>query len=594
MSASFVCQQILVIFATVNPDHQIMAYMNKTLHLVAAAALFAAPCNATVSYLSADDTEASSSSVYHGAYKSQQASEVEPTVTLTFAEGTSVAKIGVGGSGDYEFSIDWGDGEPVSYNAQDYYTHAVNGNPVKIYGDEIIVFQATSQNILTADFSRASQLIRIMVGGNGMTELTLGSHPQLTGLYAEENNIGHIDVEGCPALKVLDLHINQIANAIDCSSMSELSKLDIADNLVPSVTLPKQSIMYDIDVDNNLLETLDVTGLSGLDELNASGNRLSSLDLTGLDALVTLRAGSNRLTTVDISPCANLETVMLAENEIETIDFSRNQSLSGIYLQDNAIESLDITANASARWVNISNNGLTGLDVSGQPYLSLLNLSGNDIAAIDLASNTSLSSLDLSDNALTEVDVTNAGYLSQLYLEKNSIRTLDLSGNPYLYGLFIGENEISELDLSKNTYLQRLEAQENKLATLDITSNTGLQSIYIQDNLFDAGALNSFIESLPDVSSVQVTEQAPFLRQLDISNMPGTEATDIAPAEAKGWYVTAEYNSSGIEAANCGDNVKSVRYFNTLGIASDRPHDGVNIVVTSYTDGTKETAKTTF
>lgn len=37
--------------------------------------------------------------------------------------------------------------------------------------------------------------------------------------------------------------------------------------------------------------------------------------------------------------------------------------------------------------------------------------------------------------------------------------------------------------------------------------------------------------------------------------------------------------------------VKSVVYYNTAGLQSAEPFTGVNIVVTTYTDGTKNTAK---
>jgi len=37
-----------------------------------------------------------------------------------------------------------------------------------------------------------------------------------------------------------------------------------------------------------------------------------------------------------------------------------------------------------------------------------------------------------------------------------------------------------------------------------------------------------------------------------------------------------------------------VRYYNPAGQVSDKPYDGVNIVVTSYTDGTQKTTKVIF
>jgi hypothetical protein len=46
-----------------------------------------------------------------------------------------------------------------------------------------------------------------------------------------------------------------------------------------------------------------------------------------------------------------------------------------------------------------------------------------------------------------------------------------------------------------------------------------------------------------------------------------------------------------IDSIEVGGKVKSVKYYNTLGIVSDRPFKGVNIVVTEYTDGSRTTTK---
>ncbi len=51
-------------------------------------------------------------------------------------------------------------------------------------------------------------------------------------------------------------------------------------------------------------------------------------------------------------------------------------------------------------------------------------------------------------------------------------------------------------------------------------------------------------------------------------------------------------NVTGIEEMNGAEQqVESVRYFNVMGMESDRPFEGVNIVVTRYTDGTTSSAK---
>ena len=48
---------------------------------------------------------------------------------------------------------------------------------------------------------------------------------------------------------------------------------------------------------------------------------------------------------------------------------------------------------------------------------------------------------------------------------------------------------------------------------------------------------------------------------------------------------------TGLYNTNVAKQVSSVFYVNTLGVTSDKPFDGVNIVVTRYTDGTQSTVK---
>jgi hypothetical protein len=50
-------------------------------------------------------------------------------------------------------------------------------------------------------------------------------------------------------------------------------------------------------------------------------------------------------------------------------------------------------------------------------------------------------------------------------------------------------------------------------------------------------------------------------------------------------------NGSGINQITGDKTVASVRYINVAGQESETPFDGVNIVVTTYTDGSSTTAK---
>ena len=62
---------------------------------------------------------------------------------------------------------------------------------------------------------------------------------------------------------------------------------------------------------------------------------------------------------------------------------------------------------------------------------------------------------------------------------------------------------------------------------------------------------------------------------------------DLDPSENGGSDITTAINT--VETGN--GEVKSVKYVNVAGIVSDKPFQGVNIVVTEYTDGSRTTTK---
>lgn len=516
--------------------------------------------------------------------------EKTPAIVLQFAEGTQAVRLGTGCNED--FSIDWGDGVEVEYNGQAYYSELLKGNTVKIYGNVILLY-ANNQDVVAADFTNAADLQRIQLNQNsGLTELKLGNHPVLDGIYAQQCALKSIDVSGCPAIKVLDLIYNEIEGTIDCSAMTRLSKVDIYSNKVTSLVLPKVSTVFEIDCSYNNISSIDITNLPGLTEFSAQGNKLTTVDFTGLTGVEELYLGENKIATLDLSPCSALETISAFDNEIASIDLSANEQLEGVYFQDNRLTSLDLSANGGVRYLNLEGNDVSSIDVSNLPNLSICVLADNELASIDLSKNSRLSSLDLRGNKLTSIDVKAASYLSQFHIEDNALESIDLSSNGYLYGFFAGNNKLTSLDLTHNPYVQRLEVYGNKLASLDITENGGLQSIYVQNNLFDDAAMASFIEALPDVTNVSVNENnADFARQLNISDMPGTASADVAAAEAKGWTVTAV--DSGVDGIviDSDRTVASEAYYNLNGVRVTNPANGVAVRVVTYTDGTRKAEK---
>lgn len=477
-----------------------------------------------------------------GAYESE-ASGAQPNIVVTFEQPNKNVRLGVGGNTGYKFYIDWGDGNLVECTSATYYSHAVIGNEVKIYGEEILIFQAANQGIAGVEFNNVPKLYRIMVGDNSIRQLDVSNCPALNGLYAERNQIESLNVAQCAAMRVLDVHENQIKGTVDCSAMNELSKVDVANNQITTFLLPHHATLNSIDCGENMIEELDLSGLTGLDYLSCHSNMLQQLDLTSLTAMTELYAYSNAITSVDLTKCSKVETINLADNKLQSVDVSQNKAATGIYLYENELEGLDLSALNTVRWLNVGYNHLPALDVTKQSNLSMLLADYNDIASIDLTKCPSISQLKLSHNKLKSIDVAKQSYLSWLKIDNNEIETLDLSANSYLYWLECDSNRIASLDLNKNTYLQWLAAEGNLLTELDLSKNTGLQGLTLQGNRIPLDAINSVIDQLKNVAGVEITDNnRSWGRQLNISYMPGTKFARVADAQAKGWIVTALYN----------------------------------------------------
>lgn len=470
------------------------------------------------------------SSIDVGAYEFAGQPITGGSITITFADGTSQATIGVGGRSGDKFAIDWGDGELKEYTQLSYYTGTITGREVKVYG-------------------------------------------KLTGLYASEQNITGLELSNCSTLKVVDVHTNSIEGSIDLSAMSELSKVDVAQNAITSLLLPSTTTLIDIDCSENKISQLSLNGLTALDELMCYNNELEALDLTSCTSLTDLNASFNKLTTIDLSRCTKLE---------------------GVYLYDNQLESIDWGDISSVRWLNVENNRLTQLPTERFAQLSLIIANNNRIGSVDISHNPSISQLKLANNTLAEIDLSKQSYLSWLKIDGNNISQLDLTNNAYLYWCECGDNRIEALDISKNTYLQWLAAENNKLTTLDVSANKGLQGLTLQANNMQLETINTIIDQLQDVNNVEITDyNRPWGRQLNISMMPGTAGANIAEAQAKGWFVTAEV-STGIN--DLGHKATAtVKYFGIDGkMYNARPtHKGVYIIETTDADGRKTARKVT-
>ena len=118
----------------------------------------------------------------------------------------------------------------------------------------------------------------------------------------------------------------------------------------------------------------------------------------------------------------------------------------------------------------------------------------------------------------------------------------------------------------------------------------------IEDNVYSmigaSAALHSFVGNEGNILSITVTANDEFSSQ--DAEMVFTNVVLVTPKH-EGYYAAdakAPVNEgSGIEQVTTSKEVANVRYINVAGQESETPFSGVNIVVTTYTDGTTTTVK---
>ena len=106
-----------------------------------------------------------------------------------------------------------------------------------------------------------------------------------------------------------------------------------------------------------------------------------------------------------------------------------------------------------------------------------------------------------------------------------------------------------------------------------------------------------------DISFVGIcTQGEPFDGTVEVEvYLVNNDITSVDQLNSKNFYIAKVAHNivlnndpdhaTGVEDVNAEKTVAGVVYFNLLGAASDRPFEGVNVVVTTYTDGTKSSKK---
>lgn len=120
-------------------------------------------------------------------------------------------------------------------------------------------------------------------------------------------------------------------------------------------------------------------------------------------------------------------------------------------------------------------------------------------------------------------------------------------------------------------------------------------------SIVEGGANGAWYKVDSDISFAGICEKAETFDgvvTVEIYLVNG-DVTSVSELSNSNYYITKVSHtivkdptiSTGVEDVDAEKTVAGVTYYNLLGVSSDRPFEGVNVVVTTYTDGTKSSKK---
>lgn len=179
----------------------------------------------------------------------------------------------------------------------------------------------------------------------------------------------------------------------------------------------------------------------------------------------------------------------------------------------------------------------------------------------------------------------------------------DFAPNTYCPINFMGESSVRGTNLAytssyyfatpkANEYANVLWAVYNATdGAFYLPSHTGSINVQEFKAAFNVDYSLNFVDK-PELEDNKVYSFEALVKEVAV---PTTDAKSTSDASTKFVVYPLDLDANkvatGVNDVNCAKEVKGVSYFNMMGVESAQPFDGVNIMVTTYTDGTQSATK---
>ncbi len=414
---------------------------------------------------------------------------------------------------------------------------------------KLIILNISETRIPSIDISQNPYLTEFYATHTGranndvkLTELNIGSKPQLTYLFASDNKLRDLDISGCPNLVTLNCAGN-LLTTIDISDNSMLYDVDLSRNYMDFVTLPSPRETFGAYYYSQKPFTVDRSyPVGGTIDFSAKVNRpestttatvymVSESDLlnptvldetyyTYADGILTLKCETPDSVYVSFSnteladypmttskfivksadkyglpiPAATLGLSSLVSNYSFSVGISgaseENPVTFSVDFGDGQLVDFTATTSGLPETDNVSGKRAGSAIIYIPEGYDLTALGANNVRmnSVTLSTARSLSQLSLTNCNLPRIDLTWNRALTSLDLSGNTLTTIDLStdnggyGKNVLSSINLSGNRLTDVTFNDHRTLIDLDLSDNQLTTVPMKDMTNLVTLNVSGN----------------------------------------------------------------------------------------------------------------
>ena len=498
--------------------------------------------------------------------------------------------------------------------------------------------------LATLTLPETETLTNVSVTGSALEALDVTHNPNLETLYIQKNQLGEIDLSQNTALKSLYIQGGNIAE-IDLSNNTALESLTLDNLKLTAVDItPLQQLQTLVVYNMTDITAIDLTQNPALVTVQLNNLGITAIDVTKNPELFKLIIQGCKSLTGDVDLSQNTKI-----NEFELIGNQYSQANKAIVVKGlNGTKSLSQIRTA---YINFEGNLL---DLTGDTNLTTASLISCNIYELLVKDCTNLTNMNLTGNSLSAIDLEDVNNITVLnspaeanncgHLGVRVVRPeVSFDGWTYRIYLRLGDQAYLEEKLlvdrliepykgaswnSKTGVKFNYEWDKGERHTdFDVTRATFVEGDYADAigpnsypmvvhgtqafNATESSSVKGDILLLDEILEADVpmtTGSNPHPKAITIpvhytyqTNYPGESAvingTDYVETIQK-WPMTVNAQIiltkdvvTAVKEVKSEAQVASVTYYNIVGMSSDKPFSGINVVVTRYTDGTATTSK---